>query len=73
MESQVHACLAGSLLISLMEKKVLHTDILKVFLTSNQVHIDKVWFHMSCLLWLVPQALQEETETQSQGHLERTK
>lgn len=35
--------------------------------TSNQVHVYKVWFDMSRLLWLVPQALQgEDREMQSQ-------
>lgn len=37
------------------------------FLTSNQIHIYKVWFHMSRLLWLVSQALQGgDREAQSQ-------
>lgn len=32
------------------------------FLTSNQVHVDEVWFDVSRLLWLVSQALQGETD-----------
>lgn len=34
----------------------------RVPLTSNQVHIYKVWFDVSRLLWLVPQTLRGETE-----------
>lgn len=33
-------------------------------LTSNQVHIDEIWFNVSRLLWLVPQALQGETDAE---------
>lgn len=33
-------------------------------LTSNQVHIDEIWFNVSRLLWLVPQALQGERDAE---------
>lgn len=36
-------------------------------LTSDQVHVDQVRFDVSRLLWLVPQALQGETESQPQS------
>ena len=36
------------------------------FLTSNQIHVYKIWFDMSSLLRLIPQALQGETERHSQ-------
>ena len=62
--SEMILALAGVVIILIDTDSHTHTH-KDTFLTSDQVHVDEIWFDMSRLLWLVPQALKGETESQS--------